>query len=197
MELTDDGGPRPGLTPAPSDPLKRRDMVVVTLVCAAAALLLVATDALDRIYDALADHDATSLLIAAFLIPIGVSTFAYRRFQAAEEVWKETARLSMRDALTGLPTRRFLTDHFDEVVRRVQRHGGRVAVFFIDLDKFKNINDTYGHEMGDQVMSKVAERLVEHHRHRRHPRPLRRRRVRRHQPQRRARPSPPSVSPVA
>ena len=161
MELTDDGGPRPGLTPAPSDPLKRRDMIVVTLVCAAAALLLVATDALDRIYDALADHDATSLLIAAFLIPIGVSTFAYRRFQAAEEVWKETARLSMRDALTGLPTRRFLTDHFHEVVRRVQRHGGRIAVFFIDLDKFKNINDTYGHEMGDKVMSKVAERLVE------------------------------------
>jgi diguanylate cyclase (GGDEF)-like protein len=161
MELTDDGARRPGLVPAPNDPRKRRDMLVVVAVCAAAALLLVATDALDKVYEALAERDATSLLVALFLIPIGVSVFAFRRFQAAEEVWKETARLSMRDALTGLPTRRFLTDHFHEVVRRVQRHGGRIAVFFVDLDKFKHINDTYGHEMGDKVMSKVAERLSE------------------------------------
>ena len=159
MRLTDDGARKPGLSPAAGDPRKLRDMLVVTVVCAAAALVLVATDAVDKAYEALADRDATALMIVLVLIPLGVSVFAFRRFQAAEEVWKETARLSMRDALTGLPTRRFLTDHFQEIVRRVQRHGGRVAVFFCDLDKFKHINDTYGHEMGDRVMSKVAERL--------------------------------------
>lgn len=159
MRLTDDGARRPGLTPGPRDPRKHRDMLVVTVICAALAFVLVASDAVDKAYEALADRDATALMIVLVLIPVGVSVFAFRRFQAAEEVWKETARLSMRDALTGLPTRRFLTDHFQEIVRRVQRHGGRVAVFFCDLDKFKHINDTYGHEMGDRVMSKVAERL--------------------------------------
>ena len=160
MELTDDGARRPGLTPAPNDPRKLRDMLLVVVVCAAVALALVAVDAVDHIYHALAARDATALLVGLILIPIGVSVFAFRRFQAAEEVWKETARLSMRDPLTGLPTRRFLSQHFREVVRRVQRHGGRVAVFFCDLDKFKQINDTYGHEMGDQVMTKVAERMA-------------------------------------
>jgi diguanylate cyclase (GGDEF)-like protein len=160
MELKDDGARRPGLAPQPVDPRKRRDMVVVVLVCAAAAALLVATDAVEKTYRNLAARDATDLMVAAFLIPFAVAFFAYRRFQAAEEVWKETARLSMRDALTGLPTRRFLTEHFPQVVRRVQRHGGRVTVFFIDLDKFKHINDTYGHGMGDKVMGLVAERLA-------------------------------------
>jgi diguanylate cyclase (GGDEF)-like protein len=160
MQLNDDGSRRPGLEPQAADPRKRRDMIVVVLVCAAVAALLVATDAVQKLYDVLAERDATDLLVALFLIPIAVAAFAYRRFQAAEEVWKETARLSMRDALTGLPTRRFLTEHFHEVVRRVQRHGGRVTVFFVDLDKFKQINDTYGHGMGDKVMSLVAERLA-------------------------------------
>ena len=160
MELNDDGARRPGLTPAPADPRKGRDMVVVVVGCAAVAVGLVAADAVDRTYQALADRNATALLVGLVLIPIGVSVFAYRRFQAAEEVWKETARMSMRDALTGLPTRRFLTEHFPAIVRRVQRHGGRIAVYFCDLDKFKHVNDTYGHGMGDRVMTRVAERLA-------------------------------------
>ncbi len=159
MRLTDDGARRPGLTPAPEDPGKARDLLVVVAVCAAVALVLTGTDGVARVYQVLAERNATALLVVLVLIPVGVSVFAFRRFQAAEEAWKETARLSMRDALTGLATRRFLTDHFEEIVRRVQRHGGRVAVFFCDLDKFKLINDTYGHEMGDRVMIKVAERL--------------------------------------
>ena len=123
MSLADDGARRPGLSPALGDPRKRRDMLVVVVICAAVAFVLAASDAVDRAYAALADRDATALLIVIVLIPIGVSVFAYRRFQDAEDVWKETARLSMRDALTGLPTRRFLFDHFQEIVRRVQRHG--------------------------------------------------------------------------
>ena len=160
MESTDDGARRPESTPAPRDPDKLRDMVLVVVVCAAVSLVMVATDAVDHAYRALADRGATALLVAIVLIPLGVSVFAFRRFQAAEAVWKEMVCLSVRDALTGLPTRTFLTEHFQQIVRRVQRHGGRVAVFFCDLDKFKHVNDTYGHEMGDRVMSKVAERLA-------------------------------------
>ncbi len=160
MDLNDDGARRPGLTPAPDDPRKALDMIVVVVVCAVISLVIVATQAMDHLYRLLARRDATALLIVVVLIPLGVAVFAYRRFQAAEEVWKDTVRLSMRDPLTGLPTRRFLIDHFNDIVRRVQRHGGRVAVFFCDLDRFKHVNDTYGHEMGDRVMFKVAERLA-------------------------------------
>lgn len=161
MQLTDDGARRPGLTPGTRDPGKGRDMAFVVVACAVLSALVVATGAVDRVYEALQAKNATALLAGLILIPLGVSVFAFRRFQAAEEMWKEIARLSMRDALTGLPTRRFLTDHFQAIVRRVQRHGGRVAVFFCDLDKFKQVNDTYGHEMGDRVMNRVAERLAE------------------------------------
>ena len=160
MESTDDGARRPESTPAPRDPDKLRDMLLVVVVCAAVSLGMVATDAVDHAYRALAARGATALLVAIVHIPIGVSVFAFRRFQAAEAVWREMVFLSMRDALTGLPTSRFLTDHFQEIVRRVQRHGGRVAVFLFDLDKFKHVNDTYGHATGDRVMSRVADRLA-------------------------------------
>lgn len=159
MQLIDDGAPRPGLQPAPADPHKGRDFLVVVLAAAAACALLVATDAVDRLIDVFAEADATAFLALFLLIPVAVSVYAFRRFKAAEEMWQETVRLSMRDALTGLPTRRFLMDHFPDIVRRVQRHGGRVAVFFCDLDKFKAVNDTYGHAMGDRMMTLVAERL--------------------------------------
>ncbi len=159
MRLTDDGARREGQAPASGDPHKWRDLLAVAVGCAVVAFVLVATDAVDRVHGALAAHDATALLVLVLLVPFGVSVFAFRRFKAAEEILKETARLSLRDALTGLPNRRFLTDHFEDIVRRVRRHGGRVAVFFCDLDRFKQVNDTYGHEMGDRVMSKVAERF--------------------------------------
>lgn len=68
----------------------------------------------------------------------------------------ELAELALRDALTGLHNRRFLDDRLDELL-----HGSEaaVAVVFLDLDDFKLINDTYGHEMGDAVLAAIGRRL--------------------------------------
>ena len=67
--------------------------------------------------------------------------------------------LAHNDALTGLPNRASFNDRIEEALTRAERNGSGVALMFIDLDKFKPINDTLGHEAGDLILKTVAERL--------------------------------------
>ena len=76
--------------------------------------------------------------------------------QIAEEMASHRA---LHDVLTGLPNRALFDDRLKQALAEAKRHGRNLALLFIDLDQFKNINDTYGHETGDQVLRMVAERL--------------------------------------
>ncbi len=63
------------------------------------------------------------------------------------------------DPLTGLPNRRFFTERVEQAIARRNRRGGRLAVLFLDLDGFKLVNDSLGHQAGDRVLTTVAERF--------------------------------------
>jgi diguanylate cyclase (GGDEF)-like protein/PAS domain S-box-containing protein len=72
---------------------------------------------------------------------------------------KRLSGLAHFDALTGLPNRLLLSDRFAQAIATAERRGEHVAVYFIDVDKFKAINDTHGHLVGDEVLRTVASRL--------------------------------------
>jgi diguanylate cyclase (GGDEF)-like protein len=63
------------------------------------------------------------------------------------------------DPLTGLPNRSLVLDRLDQALGRSDRTGGRVTVFFTDLDRFKVVNDSFGHSVGDGVLLSISERL--------------------------------------
>ena len=72
----------------------------------------------------------------------------------------ESRRLAFYDALTGLPNRRLLLDRLSQALVTTARNLHQAALLFIDLDNFKDLNDTMGHDLGDRLLEKVANRLV-------------------------------------
>ena len=92
-------------------------------------------------------------------VPVATTVFSFRRYRDASQARKELAKLSMLDSLTGLPNRRSLPAWYQRGVARAVEDASHMAVLFVDLDHFKAVNDTHGHDIGDQLLAEVAHRL--------------------------------------
>lgn len=74
---------------------------------------------------------------------------------------QQLVHLANHDQLTGLPNRYLLNDRIEQAIHKAHRENSKVAILFIDLDRFKNINDSLGHAVGDAVISAIAARFSE------------------------------------
>ncbi len=72
---------------------------------------------------------------------------------------EDLERLALHDTLTGLPNRTLLLDRLEQALHVAQRQGDTLALLFLDLDRFKEINDTFGHHAGDLVLQEIGRRL--------------------------------------
>lgn len=103
------------------------------------------------------------------LVVLQVLLNGYRGFSKLVETQKETerlnlenARLAQTDALTGLPNRRYFFRRLDQEIGERSAAGSGFTIGVLDLDRFKPVNDTYGHKLGDQLLQAVGERLAKH-----------------------------------
>ncbi len=95
---------------------------------------------------------------AALLVGLLVATVV---FYFAARISREREQLVSLDTLTGLPNRMLFMDRLEQSLIRAKRYNTQIGVMFIDLDRFKRVNDTLGHASGDQLIREVARRLRE------------------------------------
>jgi len=109
------------------------------------------------------DRDRADLVIALFAIAqmiIGVGSTLALLWIEVRQMEAELERIAYSDALTGLPNRRSTLARFHEELTRADRRNEKFALMVIDIDRFKNFNDTYGHQWGDTVLKHVARTLA-------------------------------------
>ncbi|MER9298175.1 EAL domain-containing protein [Mesorhizobium sp. M0621] len=99
------------------------------------------------------------IILVALFIFRPMSNAILRKTHELIDARNSMAFIAVHDGLTGLHNRTFLTDHFDTLIKGTHRRRERLAVVQLDLDRFKQINDTLGHAAGDYVLVVTAQRM--------------------------------------
>ncbi len=101
-------------------------------------------------------------LLVSLLLGLLIYVLGTGRARARRLVEESTAKLrhqALHDSLTGLPNRALILDRISQMTARSRREGTRIAAYFLDLDNFKDVNDSLGHGAGDQLLVEVGARL--------------------------------------
>ncbi len=109
------------------------------------------------------DDRAAIILKAGIAMSLLITLLTWLLVDERARAWRaadHAYRLALYDPLTQLPNRKLFNDRLHHAVTQAKREQERIAVMFIDLDKFKPVNDNFGHEIGDLLLVQVAERLV-------------------------------------
>jgi len=96
-------------------------------------------------------HDRSGEIAGAVIV--------FHDVKMSKAITEEMVHLAQYDSLTNLPNRVLLTDRMNQTIARARRNGTRAAVIYLDLDGFKQINDSLGHDIGDKTLQSVAARL--------------------------------------
>jgi diguanylate cyclase (GGDEF)-like protein len=119
--------------------------------------VLPASEELAQAFDALAWAD----FVLRFSVGLGMIIWLLEEERRlARDAAAEIAYLAYHDTLTGLPNRQLVLDRIGKAIQRARREGHQLAVYFLDLDRFKVINDSLGHSVGDEVLKVVAHRVL-------------------------------------
>jgi diguanylate cyclase (GGDEF)-like protein len=140
------GHVRSGIKSAMAAPVRENGQAVGSLVVASGTPGRQYTDLEQETLLVFADH--ASLAIAEA-----------RSAEALRHALAEARHDAMHDALTGLPNRALLKDRLTRAVKRATRLNGMIGLLFLDLDDFKHVNDSLGHDAGDKLLNSVAKRL--------------------------------------
>jgi diguanylate cyclase (GGDEF)-like protein/PAS domain S-box-containing protein len=138
---------------APQDPMRQaiRENRIVSLSPNA---ILVRRDGFEAgIEDSAAPiHDREGQVTGAVMV--------FRDVTAARALTLKMSHLAQHDSLTDLPNRTFLNDRLNQAMAMAHRHGKKLALLYLDIDRFKHINDTAGHTTGDRLLQSIAKRLL-------------------------------------
>ena len=110
----------------------------------------------DKVHDA---QEQLSLVNEALKDEVEAREMLEQALEVAKTQEEKSSHAALHDSLTGLPNRALFNDRLDHGLNQASRHQWTLAIFFLDLDGFKMINDTHGHDSGDVVLKIIAERL--------------------------------------
>jgi diguanylate cyclase (GGDEF)-like protein len=146
------------------------EMVLTLGAIAVATAICIYIDAFELLTEFVEQHDSWELdEILLIFVSLGFASFIllFRRARdlrseigRREDSERRVTKLSRHDPLTGLPNRRVLGEETEAALARVKASASECAVFLIDLDRFKPVNDSHGHSVGDAVLVEIAGRIA-------------------------------------